>query len=93
MELPCVAKVFYRTLKLIEDFIIFVKPCYQIAWGKTPPKKESKNAKVGRTKNGRIMLFSKCAVYDSKISKLTKEQEASALLSNLGIKRPLSQVP
>ena len=39
------------------------------------------------------MLFSKCAVYDSKISKLTKEQEASGLLSNLGIKRPLSQVP
>ena len=27
---------------------------------------ESKNSKVGRTKDGRIMLLSKCAVCDSK---------------------------
>ena len=30
---------------------------------------ESKNSKVARTKNGRIMLLSKCAVCDSKKSK------------------------
>ena len=30
---------------------------------------ESKNPKVARTKNGRIMLLSKCAVCDSKKSK------------------------
>ena len=28
---------------------------------------ESKNPKVARTKNGRIMLLSKCAVFDKKI--------------------------
>ena len=47
---------------------------------------ESKKPKVTRTKNGRIMLLSKCAVYDSKKSNFIKEKEASGLLSSLGIK-------
>ena len=54
---------------------------------------ESKNPRVGRTKNKRIMLLSKCAVCDSKISKVIKEQEASGLLSSLGIRTPLSKIP
>ena len=37
---------------------------------------ESKNPKVARTKNRRIMLLSKCAVCDSKESKFIKQQEA-----------------
>ena len=43
---------------------------------------ESKNPKVARTKDGRIMLLLKCAVCDSEKSKLIKEQEASGLLRN-----------
>ena len=54
---------------------------------------ESKNSKVARTKSGRIMLLSKCAVCDSKRSKFIKEQVASGLLSSLGIKTPLSKIP
>ena len=54
---------------------------------------ESKNPKVAKTKNGRIMPLSKCAVCDSKKSKFIKEQEASGLLSSLGIKIPLSKIP
>ena len=54
---------------------------------------ESKNPKVAKTKNGRIMLISKCVVCDSKKSKFIKEQEASGLLSSLGIKTPLSKIP
>ena len=50
---------------------------------------ESKNSKVPRTKNERIMLLSKCAVCDNKQSKFTKEQEASGLLRRLGIKHLL----
>ena len=42
---------------------------------------KSKNPKVVRTKNGRIMPLSKCAVCDSKKLKFIKEQEASGLLS------------
>ena len=40
---------------------------------------ESKNLKVTRTKNGRIILLLKCAVCDSKKTKFTKFQEASGL--------------
>ena len=54
---------------------------------------ESKNSKVARTKSGRIMLLSKCAVCDSKRSKFIKEQVASGLLSSLGIKTPISKIP
>ena len=36
------------------------------------------------------MLLSKCVVCDSKKSKFIKEQEASGLLSSLGIKVPLN---
>ena len=53
---------------------------------------ESKNPKVARTKNGRIMLLSKCAMCDSKKSKFIKEQEASGLLSSLRMKTPLSKI-
>ena len=53
---------------------------------------ESKNPKVVRTKNGRIMLLSKCAVCDGKKSKFIKEQEAYGLLSSLGKKTPLSEI-
>ena len=43
---------------------------------------ESKNPKVARAKNERIMLLLKCAVYSSKKLKLLK---ASGLLGSLGI--------
>ena len=50
---------------------------------------ESKNQKVVKTKKGKIMLLSKCAVCDSKKSRFMKEKEASELLSSLGIGIPL----
>ena len=53
---------------------------------------ESKNPKFVKTKNGRIMLLSKFSVCGSKKSKFIKEQEASTLLSSLGIKTPLSKI-
>ena len=48
---------------------------------------ESKNSKVVKTKNGRTMLLSKCAVCDIKKSKFIKKEKASGLLSSLGIKK------
>ena len=47
---------------------------------------ESKNPEVVRTKNGRIMVLSKCAVCDHKRLKFIKEEEARGLLSSLQIK-------
>ena len=46
---------------------------------------ESKNPIVAKTKNGRILLSSKFAVWDSKKSKFIKEEESSRLLSSLQI--------
>ena len=51
---------------------------------------ESKNPKVARTKN---RTLSKCAVCHTEKWKFLKEQEASGLLSSLGIKTPLSKIP
>ena len=56
-------------------------------------KIESRNAQVAKTKNKRIMLLSKYEVCNSKKSKFIKEQEASGLLSSLGMKTPLSKIP
>ena len=54
---------------------------------------ENKNVNVARTKNGRIMLLSNCVLCDSKKSNFIKQEEASGLLSSLGIKTPLSKIP
>ena len=53
---------------------------------------ESKNPKLVKTKNGRIILLSKCAMWYSKKSRFIKEQEATGLLSSLGIKALLSNI-
>ena len=39
------------------------------------------------------MLLSKCAMCEIKTSKFIKQEEASGLLSSLGIKTPLSKIP
>ena len=52
---------------------------------------ESKNPKVARTKNGRIIPLSKSAVCCCKKSKFIKQQEASRLLISLGTKQSLSK--
>ena len=39
------------------------------------------------------MILSKCALCGSKKLKFIKEQEAKGLLSNLGIRTPLSKIP
>ena len=54
---------------------------------------ENINPKVSKTSNGRTMVLSKCAMCGSKKSRFTKNQEAKGLLSNLGLRTPLSKVP
>ena len=54
---------------------------------------ESENLKAVKTKNGRIMLLSKCELCDCKQSKFIKQQEASGLLICLRIKTPLNKIP
>ena len=66
-------KVFDRARKFIKDFSLFIQ------------NTESKDSNVAKTKNGRVMLLSKCAVCDRKKSKFIKQQETNGLLSSLGI--------
>ena len=51
---------------------------------------ENIDPKMVRTKNNRLIMQSKCPV--CRIKKV-KEQEAKGLLSNLGLKTPLSKFP
>ena len=54
---------------------------------------ENLNSNIFKTKNGRLIMQSKCVDCGSKKSIFVKEQEAKGLLSNLGIKTPLSKIP
>ena len=54
---------------------------------------ENINSKVSKTSNGRTMVSSKCVKCGSKKSRFIENQEAKRLLSNLGIRTPLSKVP
>ena len=58
-------------------------------------KKDTENIdpKIFRTKNNRLLMISKCSNCKNKKSRFVKEQEAKGLLSNLGIKTPLSKIP
>ena len=53
---------------------------------------ENINPRVSNTSNDRTMILSKCAICGSKKSRFIKNQEAKGLLSNLGIRTPLSKV-
>ena len=53
---------------------------------------ENLNSKMFRTKNNRLIRQSKCPVYGIKKPRFVKEQEAKGLLSNLGIRTPLSKI-
>ena len=54
---------------------------------------ENLNSKTFKTKTGRLIMQSKSADSGIKKSRFLKEQEAKGLLSNLGIKTPLSKIP
>ena len=57
-------------------------------------RKDTKNinSRVSNTINSRTMI-SKCAICSSKKSRFIKDLEAKGLLSDLGVRTPLSKVP
>ena len=58
-------------------------------------RKDAKNIepKIVRTKKDRLIMQSKWCVCGIKKSRFITKQEAKGLLSNLGIKTPLSKIP
>ena len=53
---------------------------------------ENINPRVLKTSNDRTMILSKCAICNSKKSRFITREEAKGILSNLGIRTPLSKV-
>ena len=53
---------------------------------------ENTNPRTVRNRQNRSMIQSNCAICGSKKSRFIKEQQAAGILSNLGIKTPLSKV-
>ena len=51
------------------------------------------NPKIVRNRQNRSMIQSNCPICGSEKSRFIKEQQAMGILSNLGIKTPLSKVP
>ena len=49
--------------------------------------------KMFRTKNNTLLMQSKCSACRTKKSRFVKEQDTKGLLSNLGIKIPVSKIP
>ena len=64
----------FKDWQFIKNFGLFKKEFYHIIWS---------IEKGLRKKNRRIMLLSKCTVFDGKKSKFIKEQEVNELLSSL----------
>ena len=58
-------------------------------------KKHTKNdnPKIVRNRQNKLIIQSNCATCGSKKSRFIKEEQAMGILSNLGIKTPLSKVP
>ena len=54
---------------------------------------KNNNPKIVRNRQNRLMIQSNCTNCGSKKSRFIKEQQATGMLSNLGIKTPLSKVP
>ena len=54
---------------------------------------ENIDTKMVRTKNNRLIMQSKYPICGIQVSRFVKKQEAKGLLSNFGIKTPLSKIP
>ena len=58
-------------------------------------RKHTKNMKpqVSSTNNGKLMILSRSATFNTKKCRFIKKQEGKGLLSKLGIKTPLNKMP
>ena len=54
---------------------------------------ENLDSTIFKARNGRLLMQSKCPVCVIKKSRFVKKKETKGLLSNLGIKTPLNQIP
>ena len=72
---------------------LFTDRCYKRKCVKCKKKTKNLNSKIFKTKNGRFIMQSKGVECGIKKSRFVKKQEAKRLLSNLGVKTPLTKIP
>ena len=70
----CWKSFMIQNKKLKLEVQTIYKKCDLIAWS-VEKKRESKNPKVAKTKNGQIMLLSKCAVCDNKYKNISNSKK------------------
>ena len=68
---------------------MFKMKSYCLKWRKDT---DNINQRVSNRINGRKTILPKCAICDSKKSRFIKYHDAKGLLSNLGVRTPLSKV-
>ena len=54
---------------------------------------ENKNAEVFRTRNKKLTIISTCSLCNNKKSRFINKNEEFGILSNLGTRTPLNQIP
>ena len=79
--------------KVIQCFTSWCYKVMKIYCVKCNKGTENLNWKIFKRKNGRLLMQSKCPVCGIKKLRFVKEKEVKGLLSNLGIKTPLSKIP
>ena len=85
----------YDLEQLVKHFL-FTDVFYKRTWRlivQSANRIKNLSLKIFKTKNSRLIMQSKCAQCGFKKSRFVKEQEVKRLLSNLGIKTPLSKIP
>ena len=65
----------------------------ELYWVKCGTEAENLNPKIFKVKNNRLIMQSKCTECEIKKLRFVKKEETKGLLSNLGIKTPLSKIP
>ena len=65
----------------------------KISFVKCRKNTENLNSKIFKTKNGILIMQSKCTECGFKKSRFVKERDAKGLLSNLDLKTRLSKIP
>ena len=65
----------------------------ELYWVKCGAETENLNPKIFKVKNNRLIMQSKCTECEIKKLRFVKKEETKGLLSNLGIKTPLSKIP
>ena len=83
-DLEQLVKHFFLLMYFIKDMKTHCVKCRKNA--------EKLNSKTFKTKNGRLIMQSKCNDCGIKKSRSVKEQEAKGLVSIVGIKTPLSKI-